>query len=187
MRGLSPCRSSQVVVDAWMPPARSADMRDNLVVSVAGPCRARTVILRCGRRSAGRSSRVIDPPRPARALAVKTAILASRDGEYAGDAAGKAGKRTRVAGAAHRVEFGDRPRPHPRISRCQRERLFGLVVGRSGVAAVGVLGQRGIGEAGDVARPPSQFRAPGRRVSRPTTRPRAPSCRKPSSSAHPGR
>jgi len=150
------------------------------------PCRARTVILRCGRRSAGRSSRVIDPPRPARALAVKTAILASRDGEYAGDAAARRGsapgspaQRIGLSSAIDRARTAD--------LRCQRERLFGLVVGRSGVAAVGVLGQRGIGEAGDVARPPSQFRAPGRRVSRPTTRPRAPSCRKPSSSAHPGR
>ena len=48
-------------------------------------------------------------------------------------------------------------------------RTRGLVEGRSGVAAVGVPGQRGIGEVQDVAQPPSQFRALEAPVSRPAT------------------
>src|ERR1700677_2666848 len=71
-------------------------------------------------------------------------------GEYAGDAASKAGKGIGVASASGRVEFSDRQRPHPRISRCQLECLYGLVEGRSGVAAVSILRQRGIDEVEDV-------------------------------------
>src|SRR5690349_19629389 len=74
----------------------------------------------------------------------------NRAGEYAGDAAGKAGEDIRVAGASGRVEFSDRQRSHPRISRCQLERLFGLVEGRPSVAAVSILRQRGIDEVEDV-------------------------------------
>src|ERR1035438_10605925 len=84
------------------------------------------------------------------ALAVTTGSLVNRDGECAGDAASKAGKGIRVAGASGRVEFSDRQRSHPRISRCQLERRFGLVEGRSGVAAVSILRQRGIDEVEDV-------------------------------------
>ena len=71
-------------------------------------------------------------------------------GEYAGDAASKAGKGIRVAGASGWVEFSDRQRSHPRISRGQLERLYGLVESRSGVAAVSILRQRGIDEVEDV-------------------------------------
>jgi hypothetical protein len=74
----------------------------------------------------------------------------ARDGEYAGDAASKAGKGIRVAGASGWVEFSDRQRSHPRISRGQLERLYGLVESRSGVAAVSILRQRGIDEVEDV-------------------------------------
>ena len=74
----------------------------------------------------------------------------SRDCEYAGDAGDEAGKRVRVAGAAGRVEFSDRQCSHSLISGRRRERLGDLVEGRSGVAAVGVLRQRGIDEVQDV-------------------------------------
>ena len=74
----------------------------------------------------------------------------NRGGEYAGDAAGKAGQGIRVAGASGWVEFPDRQRSHPRISGCQLERRYDLVEGRSGVAAVSVLRQRGIDEVEDV-------------------------------------
>jgi hypothetical protein len=71
---------------------------------------------------------------------------ACRDGENPGDAVGEAGKRIGVAGAAGRVELADRQRSHPQISRGQRQRLFGLAEGRPGVAAVGILRQRGVDE-----------------------------------------
>src|SRR5215472_11222256 len=74
----------------------------------------------------------------------------NRGGEDAGDAASKAGKGIRVADAPGRVEFSDRQRSHPRISRCQLERRYGLAEGRPGVAAVSVLRQRGIDEVEDV-------------------------------------
>src|SRR5690349_1090721 len=74
----------------------------------------------------------------------------NRAGEYAGDAASKAGKGIRVTGASGWVEFPDRQRSHPRISRCQLERLDGLVEGRPGVAAVSILRQRGIDEVKDI-------------------------------------
>ena len=74
----------------------------------------------------------------------------NRDGEYAGDAASKAGKGIRVAGAPGRVEFPDRQRSYPRISSCQLERLYSLVEGRSGVAAVSIFRQRGVDEVEDV-------------------------------------
>lgn len=74
----------------------------------------------------------------------------NRGGEYAGDAASKAGKGIRVASASGRVEFSDRQRSHTRISRSQLERHHGLVEGRSGVAAVGILRQRGVDEVDDV-------------------------------------
>src|SRR5215469_12958779 len=74
----------------------------------------------------------------------------NRGGEYAGDAARKAGQGIGVAGASGRVEFSDRQRSHPQVSRCQLERLDGLVEGRSGVAAVGILRQRSIDEVEDV-------------------------------------
>ena len=74
----------------------------------------------------------------------------NRDGEDAGDAASKAGKGIRVAGASSRVEFSDRQRSHSRISRCRRECLYGLVEGRSGVTAVSILCQRSIDEVKDV-------------------------------------
>jgi len=76
--------------------------------------------------------------------------LVNRDGEYAGDAGSKAGQGIRVAGASGWVEFSDRQRSHPRILYCLLERLYGLVEGRSGVAAVGILRQRGIDEVEDV-------------------------------------
>jgi hypothetical protein len=72
------------------------------------------------------------------------------DGKHAGDTASKAGKGIRVAGAPGWVEFSDRQRSHPRISCCQLERLYGLVEGRSGVAAVSIFRQRGIDEVEDV-------------------------------------
>src|SRR5262249_62386984 len=87
----------------------------------------------------------------------------NRAGEYAGDAAGKAGKGIRVTGASGRVEFSDRQRSHPRISRGQLERLHGLVEGRPGVAAVGIFRQRGIDEVADVNVDVSA-EAPGRAV-----------------------
>jgi hypothetical protein len=62
----------------------------------------------------------------------------------------KRGRGIRVAGASGWVEFCDRQRSHPRISRCQPERLYDLVERRSGVAAVGILRQRGINEVEDV-------------------------------------
>jgi hypothetical protein len=74
----------------------------------------------------------------------------NRDGEDAGDAASKARKGIRGAGASSRVEFSDRQRSHPRISRCHLERLYGLVEGRSGVTAVSILCQRGVDEVEDV-------------------------------------
>src|SRR5215472_17985688 len=74
----------------------------------------------------------------------------NRADEYAGDAAGKAGKDIMVAGASGRVEFSDRQRSQPRISRCQLKRLDGLVEGRPGVAAVGIFRERGIDEVQDV-------------------------------------
>ena len=73
-----------------------------------------------------------------------------RDGEYAGDAGSKAGKGIGVAGASGWVEFSDRQCAYPRISCCQLERLYGLVEGGSGVAAVGIFCQRGIDEIQDV-------------------------------------
>src|SRR6202035_3114389 len=73
-----------------------------------------------------------------------------RGGECAGDAGDEPGERCGVAGAAGRVELSDRQRSHPLISRRRYERLCGLVQGRSRVAAVGVLRQRGIGEVEDV-------------------------------------
>ena len=74
----------------------------------------------------------------------------NRAGEYAGDAAGKAGTGITAASASGGVEFSDRQRSHTRISRCQLERHYGLVEGRSGVAAVGILRQRGVDEVEDV-------------------------------------
>ena len=62
----------------------------------------------------------------------------------------KRGRVCRSPGAWSRVEFSDRQRSHPRISRCHLERLYGLVEGRSGVTAVSVLCQRGIDEVKDV-------------------------------------
>ena len=62
----------------------------------------------------------------------------------------KAGERIGVAGAASRVEFADRQRSHPWIARGQHERLFDVAESRPGVAAVGILRQRGIGEVQDV-------------------------------------
>src|SRR6201996_2066905 len=76
--------------------------------------------------------------------------LMNRDGEDAGDAVGEAGKGVWGAGASGRVEFSDRQRPHPRISCCHLQRRYGLVEGGAGVAAVGVLRQRGIDEVEDV-------------------------------------
>ncbi len=77
-------------------------------------------------------------------------VLCDRGGEYAGDTSGKAGKRVGIASAPGRVEFPDRQRSHPRIPRCQLERLYRLVEGRSGVAAVSILRERGIDEVEDV-------------------------------------
>jgi hypothetical protein len=94
-------------------------------------------------------SRVIDPFRRSCGSASADNLM-NRAGEYAGDAASEAGKGGRVAGASGRVEFSDRQRSHPRVSRCQLERRCGLVEGRSGVAAVGTLRQRGIDEVEDV-------------------------------------
>jgi len=74
----------------------------------------------------------------------------SGDGEYAGDAAGKAGKGIGVAGGSGWVEFSDRQRSQPRISCCLLERRYGLVEGRPGVAAVSIFRQRGIDEVQDV-------------------------------------
>src|SRR5215472_15246673 len=74
----------------------------------------------------------------------------SRGGEYAGDAASKAGKGIRVAGASGWVEFSDRQRSQPRVLRCLLECLYGLVEGRPGVAAVSIFRQRGIDEVQDV-------------------------------------
>ena len=74
----------------------------------------------------------------------------NRRGEYAGDAASKAGNGIMVTGASGRVEFSDRQRSHPRISRRHLERRDGLVEGRPGVAAVSILRQRGIDEVEDV-------------------------------------
>jgi hypothetical protein len=74
----------------------------------------------------------------------------NRDGEYAGDAGSKAGEGIRVAGASGWVEFSDRQCAYPRISCCQLERLYCLVEGGSGVAAVGIFCQRGIDEIQDV-------------------------------------
>jgi len=73
-----------------------------------------------------------------------------RGGEYAGNASDESGERFGVAGAAGRVEFPDRQRPHPLIARRRRERPCGLLQGRSGVSAVGVLRQRGIDKVEDV-------------------------------------
>src|SRR5207248_1274151 len=77
-------------------------------------------------------------------------LSAACDGEYPGDAVGKAGKRIGVAGAASRVEFADRQRSHPWISRRQREGLFGLAEGGPGIAAAGIFRQRGIGKVQDI-------------------------------------
>src|ERR1700691_1875703 len=70
--------------------------------------------------------------------------------EYVWDAADEAGKGVRVPGTARRVELSDRKRSHPLIPGRRRERLDDLVEGRAGVAAVGVLRQRGIDEVQDI-------------------------------------
>src|SRR5215469_7559654 len=74
----------------------------------------------------------------------------NRAGEDVGDAASKASEGIRSTRAPGRVQFPDRQRSHPRISGCQLERLNSLVKGRSGVAAVSILRQRGIDEVEDV-------------------------------------